>query len=201
MVYKSKWQIDENGRECSRCGIYAHWEHFGNNKHGTWGKQSWCGSCFREYNGYQKRREHFITDEGRECSRCGIFKTWDQFHRRSDVVTGYMSACRPCIKDKSRTDKEQGRIRNAELNRKYGIGLDKYLEIYTAQDGQCAICGTAKITVRGDGTELSLSVDHDHNTGEIRGLLCQKCNVLLGFAGDDIGILERAIGYLRDKSK
>lgn len=59
----------------------------------------------------------------------------------------------------------------------------------------CAICGS-KGTQTKKGI-FRLSVDHDHQTGEIRGLLCHKCNVSLGNFNDDIGLLERAIGYIK----
>jgi len=107
-----------------------------------------------------------------------------------------MSACKVCIKKKSQRDKDQGRIRNAELQRKYGIALNDYQHLLEAQDGKCKICGSTDHRVKGGATEFSLSVDHDHGTGEIRGLLCQNCNSILGFAKDDISILERAIQYL-----
>lgn len=196
MVYCSKWRIDDEGRECSRCGEYKTWDHFGKNKHGTRGRQSWCRSCFREYRGSAKRPEYVINDSGRECSRCGVFKAWDHFHRRHDSSTGHQSACKSCIKKKSQREKKQGRIRNAELQRKYGLSLGEYRKMLVAQNGQCAICGATETAVRGNGTELSLSVDHNHDTGEVRGLLCQRCNALLGFAGDDPDVLRRAIGYL-----
>ena len=194
--YRTKWRIDDDGRECSRCGEYKTWNNFPNNRHGTRNKQSWCSDCFRAYSGSKKLKEYRITEDGRECSVCGEFKKWDEYHRRNDVSTGHMSACKVCIKKKSQRDKDQGRIRNAELQRKYGIALNDYQHLLEAQDGKCKICGSTDHRVKGGATEFSLSVDHDHGTGEIRGLLCQNCNSILGFAKDDISILERAIQYL-----
>ena len=194
--YKTKWRIDDDGRECSKCGQYKSWDNFSNNKHGTRGKQSWCGECFRAYRGSEKQKDYHITDDGRECSRCGKFKPWGAFHCRADVSTGHMSVCKVCIKKKSQTDKKQGTIRNAELMRKYGITLKRYRKMLALQGGKCLICGSADTRVKNGGTEFSLSVDHNHETGEIRGLLCQRCNAMLGFARDDVSILRRAIQYL-----
>jgi hypothetical protein len=56
-----------------------------------------------------------------------------------------------------------------------------------AQDGRCAICGSAL---------EQLHVDHDHETGEIRGLLCSNCNVAISQLGDDVETMESAIAYL-----
>lgn len=62
-----------------------------------------------------------------------------------------------------------------------------------AQNGVCAICGNGETSKR----QRSLSVDHDHETGAVRGLLCNRCNPMLGYARDDIAILQAAISYLQ----
>lgn len=74
----------------------------------------------------------------------------------------------------------------------YGIGEGDYDRMYAAQGGKCAICQ------RGKGKSKRLSVDHDHKTGKVRGLLCAACNRwLLGrCARDDVAVLQRAIEYL-----
>lgn len=61
----------------------------------------------------------------------------------------------------------------------YGITSEQYDEIFINQNGVCAICGGPPV-----GNRKSLSVDHDHTTGKIRGLLCNKCNSALGMIGD-----------------
>jgi len=71
----------------------------------------------------------------------------------------------------------------------YGITLDDYEEILDSQGGTCAICG---------GTELKrLSVDHDHKTGRVRGLLCNRCNVKLSYIEE--GSLEDCFTYLKEQ--
>ena len=70
-------------------------------------------------------------------------------------------------------------------------------EMVEKQGDRCAICGTSeKRNAR--GKKRYWSVDHDHETGKIRALLCQKCNALIGLAQDDIAVLERAIAYLKE---
>lgn len=80
--------------------------------------------------------------------------------------------------------------RRSYLKRKYDITLEQYDEMLAAQGGVCAICGC---TPRDD---ISLHVDHDHTTGEIRGLTCFRCNNSLGDLNDDPRRLRRAIEYL-----
>jgi len=62
--------------------------------------------------------------------------------------------------------------------------------MYADQFGRCAICGGV------NDIDRRLSVDHNHDTGEVRGLLCNRCNRAIGLLGDSIDILESAISYL-----
>lgn len=80
---------------------------------------------------------------------------------------------------------------------RYGITLDDYKSMHDAQEGLCAICGNPETQKHASGTTKTLSVDHDHETNEVRGLLCNNCNRGLGFLGDDPENLERAARYLR----
>ena len=76
------------------------------------------------------------------------------------------------------------------VKRFYNISPEQYRDILNEQGGLCKIC-------RQPDTR-QLSVDHDHETGNIRGLLCRSCNTLLGDAREDIGILIGAALYLQD---
>ena len=80
------------------------------------------------------------------------------------------------------------RIRDDWYKRTYGIDSEGYMKLHDKQGGKCGICRKVAST--------TLSVDHDHKTGKIRGLLCRGCNFAIGLMKDDVGILRRAIGYL-----
>lgn len=84
--------------------------------------------------------------------------------------------------------------RHAEhIARTYGITAEEYAAIYEYQGGTCAICGRAK------GTTRRLAVDHDHDSGYVRGLLCKPCNrYVLGHLRDDTEALQRGIDYLNN---
>lgn len=88
--------------------------------------------------------------------------------------------------------KNTGAKRNRDLKYKYNITLHDYNLMLFKQDYKCLIC---KEDCRETGKNLV--VDHCHNTNEIRGLLCNKCNPLIGFAKDNINILTSAIEYLK----
>jgi hypothetical protein len=73
--------------------------------------------------------------------------------------------------------------------KKYGLDAEKYEVLLRKQANKCAICRN------GQGARR-LHVDHDHQTGDVRGLLCHFCNTALGLLGDDTALMARAIKYL-----
>jgi hypothetical protein len=79
------------------------------------------------------------------------------------------------------------------LKKRYGITLEEYDAMLSAQNGRCVICGTDKPGGRG-----RWHVDHCSETKAVRRLLCSSCNPGLGFFKHDINLLQRAIGYLRE---
>jgi hypothetical protein len=88
-------------------------------------------------------------------------------------------------------------VREWTLNRKYNIGKAEYDAMLEKQNGVCAICYEAEVFVnKKTGKLQEFSVDHDHKTGDVRGLLCVRCNRMLGYARDNKEILSRAITYL-----
>jgi hypothetical protein len=86
--------------------------------------------------------------------------------------------------------RNEAHVRDREYQKRFGITLEEYDELLDKQHGLCAICkGTCK---RG-----RLGVDHDHRTGKVRGLLCRKCNILLGLMDDDPQLMKNMEEYLR----
>lgn len=85
------------------------------------------------------------------------------------------------------------RKRSTQLKTNYGITLDQYREMYSAQDGKCAICGDHKPDNGKDG----LVVDHCHTNGNVRALLCTHCNKGIGQFREDVLRLTKAIEYLK----
>jgi len=99
-------------------------------------------------------------------------------------------------------DKGTGEInRSGHLQRTYGLSIEEYNKLYEAQGGVCSICGHPETsTNKKTGQLYNLSVDHNHKTGAVRGLLCYSCNVSLGHFKDDISKLLAAIEYLKKYS-
>lgn len=93
-----------------------------------------------------------------------------------------------------------GYQRNEMLKEKYGISLQDFEKMATAQDGVCAICSRDPSEFEGDKnlSHKVLHVDHDHVTGRIRGLLCFFCNTAIGMLRDDAAVAIRAADYLKE---
>ena len=92
--------------------------------------------------------------------------------------------------------KHPHKAREGHLKDKFGLSLDQYNEMHAAQDGKCAICGNPE-TIARYGKTRWLAVDHCHDSGKVRSLLCGNCNPMIGYAKDKIEVLEKAIAYLK----
>ena len=85
--------------------------------------------------------------------------------------------------------------RAKELKRDFDLSVQEYAALLLAQDGVCAVCRKPETATR-YGKLKHLAVDHNHGTGEVRGLLCAECNTGLGKFGDDPALLRGAADYL-----
>ena len=134
------------------------------------------------------------SDLYRTCMTCGVEKNILEFYMRDKKTGRRHSACKECDKArvKARHQANPERTRNNDLKRNYGITLQEHQEMYKNQNGVCAICKG-----EGDGKWKKLCVDHDHETGKVRQLLCRNCNMVLGQVGDNINLLEEMIKYLQ----
>jgi hypothetical protein len=142
------------------------------------------------------------------CTRCNIEKSIDEFHKNKRNKSGYMNQCKTCINtanlkwyyaniERSRINSNgweahnKDKRRSYKLKSRYGIDSKIYDELKEKQGFKCAICSK---------TETNLFVDHCHNKGHVRGLLCKECNLGLGMFFDNIDNLNNAIEYLKKKS-
>lgn len=78
------------------------------------------------------------------------------------------------------------------MDKSYGISEDEFNLMLQKQKGKCAICGTT------DWGRPSPSIDHDHTTGKVRALLCNRCNRTLGLAEDSPELLIKMAEYLKN---
>ena len=127
------------------------------------------------------------------CSCCHNFFGKESFHPEHRNVDGLCSSCRKCRNQKAlKWQQSNPRAkRNTHLKSKFGITVKQFDEMLKQQNHCCAICMTT--TPKGRGT---FHVDHCHETGKIRGILCHDCNTGIGKLGDSLESIKKAVSYL-----
>ena len=114
------------------------------------------------------------------------------FHKQSTGKLGVRSRCRTCHNQDMR-ERETSEYRRRKTLRSYGLSLDDYDRMLEQQEGKCAVCHS---TDNGHPLSNFFVVDHCHETGKVRGLLCNSCNRGIGFFVDDPARLLQAAVYL-----
>ncbi len=133
------------------------------------------------------------------CYNCKEILTIDMFYAKKGGKYGVDACCIPCRKiiDKERYSRPEVRGRKLEQAKfyrarvKYGLSEEEYLDLLQ-RTKDCAICG------EGFESDSDKEFDHSHETGEFRDILCQQCNLMLGYAEDNPETLLRAITYLNE---
>ena len=136
------------------------------------------------------------------CSRCKQQRTPVDFWGHTAITRGHQYWCKICLLEARRERARQPESPHARRKyalRQYGLTIEQYDTLYTAQRGLCAVCGVYKDPWQPTGVANRakfLVVDHDHSNGRIRGLLGTQCNVAIGQTHDNPSILRGAADYL-----
>lgn len=120
-----------------------------------------------------------------------IAKTPEQKSRRAEYMREYRHKCNTTPEGRAR---QTDRQRAHQHKHRYGLTPEQHAAMIEAQGGLCSIC-------RGKGGQRGLVVDHCHETGVVRGLLCSECNIGIGKLGDSPARLTAAAKYIRDARK
>lgn len=130
------------------------------------------------------------------CKSCQLEKTLDCFSKGNGKHKK-LNVCKECDAARRRKyhagltveQKAQKALiqRISDYKRVYGLPDEMAEKLANNREGSCEICGETKFLV----------VDHCHTSGNVRGLLCQHCNSVLGYAKDNIEVLKNAIHYLQ----
>lgn len=148
----------------------------GDERHGTeTGYSNWgcrCALCL------EKAREAKLVRSSSHKSR-GLPDPLDSRHGTVNGYKSYGCRCEAC----------RWALRDDKMRYKYGIGADDFDTLLNSQGGVCAACGDAETTQR-------FRLDHDHTSGEVRGVLCHHCNVALGHLRDDPKRIDGLKDYL-----
>jgi hypothetical protein len=152
----------------------------------------------------KKREAHLLANgNAKLCTKCFAMKPVELFRSRGGVNAHLLkSVCNKCLYEAHRSWAEKNIDRIQEYRSKdswtlakrcarRGITPEQLIDRYERQEECCAICKT--------GIELiDSAIDHNHETGEFRGVLCKQCNRALGMFKDSVSILKNAVEYLED---
>ena len=129
------------------------------------------------------------------CAGCDSYKDLSEFGKRRKSKYGVTGECLSCLRENNSSPNQKYRRFFYHKQKNYGIDRDTFNTLYEKQEGRCAICGEyGEKDI--DTATSKLHVDHDHETNEIRGLLCSPCNAGLGCFRDDTERMRKAIDYL-----
>ncbi|APU39564.1 recombination endonuclease VII [Streptomyces sp. TN58] len=171
-------------KRCSRCKRVQPHEAFASNRSMRDGFQAYCRECQAEH--YKARQEAAgrtvrvkipVPSGHKRCPDCGEIKPHSEWELNRTSSDGWASYCKECRAQRNRA---------SYFKRKYGITEAERDQMIAAQGGACVICqlGPAE------------HVDHDHQTGKVRGVLCFSCNAALGQFKDRPDVMRRAAAYV-----
>ena len=167
---------------CKKCKKVKPFSEFNKNNQYKDGLNYICKSCnsercknARARHKNENRNQDYSKEKLLWCTGCQQKKSSFYFHKCKSNTSGFASYCKPCCLVKFR-------------KHRYGVTANALGDMIKQQDNKCAICG--------DNFEEKICVDHNHNSGVVRGLLCNGCNVGLGAFRDNADILGKAISYL-----
>jgi hypothetical protein len=152
-----------------------------------------------------------VSEITKHCPKCKEEKLFSDFGKDITKKIGLTSYCKLCAasnrklnyaknpnKEKKKLmeyyNSNKEKFREYSLKSLYGASIENYKEMQTQQGHMCKICKTHESNLK-----RKLFIDHCHETGKVRGLLCQYCNTMLGNAKDNMLVLQSAINYLANK--
>ncbi len=190
-------------RKCRNCGKEY--------STGDWRKRFCTAECKIVWHNAQRPTTQQIV---RKCVVCGtefkpqqkrgVGRKWCTEECRLTILRNYKPRKRQKILNRQKWARDwakKNRIplqeKDRDLKRKFGITLDQYTEMLQTQGGVCALCGEPEKAIdKRSGKPKNLSVDHNHDTGKVRALLCTNCNHGIGSLQEDVTRLQKAIQYI-----
>lgn len=129
----------------------------------------------------------------KKCSCCGLEKELINFYPHKNTKDKLRAKCKQCTttENKEWVENNKDKKKNSHYRRTYGISYSEVIHRHSVVNNKCEVCAEEK--------EL-LAVDHCHTTGKVRGLLCMRCNLLLGKIEENKDIIFKLFNYLKERS-
>ncbi|WP_369221892.1 endonuclease domain-containing protein [Streptomyces sp. R39] len=177
-----------DAKHCKKCERHLPSAAFARDKNRRDGLQVYCRECVAKYGAahYRRRREAIgktvrekvdVPDGHKRCPQCEAVKPHSEWERNKTSSDGWASYCRACRAERNRV---------SYFKRKYGLTEVERDALIASQRGVCCICLSAP----------AAHVDHCHETGRVRGVLCFSCNAALGQFKDQPEVIRRAAAYV-----
>jgi len=196
------FDMEKITKKCYKCQTEKDHSEFARSSSARDGLQSMCKLCNIERHraiadelkpNRVRHGKYYILPTEKKCSKCREILPIDHFGMREDLKRP-LSRCRSCQleanKEYAKNNPDASRHRN--LKYKYGVTKEDYDRMFKEQNGVCGICKQAETSIR----SLYLSIDHNHETGKVRGLLCRNCNSALGKLKDSIERMKAMIEWM-----
>lgn len=179
--------IELQTKKCATCGCDKSLFDYYAQRGGRFGKQASCKPCSLDTNKHWHKANR---DRVRERQRRHYHDGYKLDRKEQKRAAHYRdTSVRKRRRAESRLRHPHAQ-RAFDLKRNYGLTIEQYDALLASQGGLCAICKATPGNKR-------LAVDHNHETGVVRGLLCDRCNPMIGYAKESIARLEAAIAYLK----
>lgn len=137
--------------------------------------------------------------ETKTCRVCQRAKPLTDFYAATYGKQSRRATCKACTRELA-APRRIVEVRRINLAR-YGLTIEQYDEMFAAQHGVCAACGLPEAVRSRNGSPFRLAVDHDHTTGEVRGLLCTVCNRVVGHLERRPELVASMVAYLQGTIK
>ena len=132
----------------------------------------------------------------KRCSRCHLWLPFSCFGPSRRTVDGLYVYCNKCLSIYTKETMTSAKRRDRNLHTNYGITAKQYDRMFAEQGGVCACCGQSETRLDSRTGEVRyLSVDHDHDTGDVRSLLCGECNSAFGMMQEDPDRIRMLLAY------
>ena len=195
--------IFETVRKCKKCLKEHPIEKFHKHPRGKNGRRSRCVECttvesriLRQRDGYEKHRK------AKKAHYERVKNIEEERQKRNERQRKYRAE-NPEVRIRNREYRRlhlkryQATEFESQLRTKYHMSRDQFFTMLNGQDGKCAICRTVLAVETSRKAKNRKCIDHDHDTGKVRGILCSPCNSGLGYFGDSLSRVEAAADYLR----
>lgn len=159
----------------------------------------WRAYYYRHHEKYLARAKQYkanrpMTEELRQKQREAT-KRWTERHPETAKARSAVYKARYRARKQAEDPAYWQKVNERRNLRRYGLTSETFAGLLARQGGTCAICHQPETAII-KGKPIRLSVDHDHRTARVRGLLCFRCNAMIGTMNDDAGLLRAAANYI-----